>query len=160
MKLSFLVVDSRSDVHSDWVGTCIQSLQTMSTRNLSEQFEIVIVPNLGRTMTIGQAWNLGVKECTGDWIVFVGDDDYVAPDYAEVLERWILSEQVQKTNIVNVATYMFAFDEETGNKMAMMRQSTGAWKKEYLLEHPFNESLKKGIDREYVEEMIKRGNLS
>lgn len=160
MKLSFLVVDSRSDVHSDWVGACIQSLQTMSSKNLSEEFEIVIVPNLGRSMTIGQAWNLGVKECTGDWIVFVGDDDYVAPDYAEVLDRWILSEQVQKTNIVNVATYMFAFDEETGNKFAMMRQSTGAWKKEYLLEHPFNESLKKGIDREYVEEMIKRGNLS
>ncbi|MGV8131632.1 MAG: glycosyltransferase [Candidatus Pacearchaeota archaeon] len=160
MKLSFLVIDSRSDVHSNWVNACIQSLMSMDKNNLSEEFEIVIVPNLGRTMTIGEAWNKGVQECTGDWIVFIGDDDYVAPDYAETLDKWIRSEQVQKSNIVNVATYMYAFNEEDGNSFPMTRQSTGAWKKDYLLKHPFNEKLKKGIDREYVEEMIKRGDLS
>lgn len=153
--ISFLVIDSRSDKHFNWVNTCIQSLNSMYG-----DFEIVVVPNLGRALTIGQAWNLGVKECRGEWVCFVGDDDYVAFDYADTLNKWISSEHVRGTNIVNVATYMTAFDEDTGNKFPMTRQSTGAWKRDYLLKYPFNEKLEKGIDREYVEEMIKRGDLS
>jgi glycosyltransferase involved in cell wall biosynthesis len=38
------------------------------------------------------------------------------------------------------------------------RPHTGMWKTEYLRKYPFNEKLKKGIDREYVEEVEKRGD--
>ncbi len=56
---------------------------------------------------------------------------------------------------------MTSWNEATPEfKKFMTRQSTGAWKKSYLLEHSFNEKLKKGIDREYIEEMVKRGDQS
>jgi glycosyltransferase involved in cell wall biosynthesis len=42
---------------------------------------------------------------------------------------------------------------------ALPRICTGMWSKEYLLKFPFNEELQKGIDREYVEEMQKRGDV-
>jgi glycosyltransferase involved in cell wall biosynthesis len=156
---SFIVVDSRSDAHPEWVRVCIDSLKNQL--DVPEEMEIVVVNNVGRKNTIGKCFNEGVKKAKGEWCVFVGDDDWTAPDYARFLRQYILSRNVVDNNkIVNVATYMTAFDEGTGKKTALARQSTGAWKTSYLKEYPFNENLKKGIDREYIEETIKRGYLS
>lgn len=154
MKLSIVVVDSRSDAHPDWVGGCLSSLQ-----NQIVPCEIVVVNNVGRKKSIGKCFNQGAEEATGDWVVFVGDDDYVAYDYTRILLDFINDPRVQKSRTVNIATYMTAFNDETGQKTALARQSTGAWKRDYLLEHPFNEGLEKGIDREYIEEAVKRGDL-
>jgi len=158
MKLSFVVVDSRSDAHPDWVGECIRSVENQRLHGDFET-ELIIVNNLGRQKTIGECFNQGIKESTGDWVVFVGDDDSVAPDYADILMRYIMTTNVQESRVVNVATYMTAYSNDTGQKTALARQSTGAWKRNYLLEFPFNEKLLKGIDREYIEETVKRGDL-
>ena len=153
--LSFIVVDSRSDIHPDWVGACVSSIQEQNI-----DVELIVINNICREKTIGQCFNQGVKEATGDWCVFVGDDDWVAPDYARVLEQYINLDKVKSSRVVNVATYMVAFNNDTGDKSAIARQSTGAWERSYLLKHPFNELLLKGIDREYIEESIKRGDLT
>lgn len=153
--LSFIVVDSRSDVHPQWVQECVKSLE-----NQSIECEIVIVNNIGRKKTIGKCFNQGVQQATGDWCVFVGDDDFVSHDYAKILTDWINHAIRNGGRIKNVATYMTAFEDETGKKTALARQSTGAWERKYLLDYPFNEKLKKGVDREYIEEMIKRGDLA
>lgn len=153
--LSFIVVDSRSDVHPDWVEQCIHSLQNLEFQD----YEVVVVNNLGRPMTIGKAFNEGVKAAKGRWCVFVGDDDLVEADYASVLARFIKYAEENNPKIVNVATYMTAFEEETGHHIFLSRQSTGAFPREYLLKYPFNETLLKGIDREYIEEVQKRNDL-
>jgi glycosyltransferase involved in cell wall biosynthesis len=154
--LSIVVVDSRSDVHPEWVEQCYQSLQAQTV-----PVDVIFIDNVGRTKTIGECFNAGVSLAKCDWVAFVGDDDFVAPEYAEFLERWIYSNRVQESKIVNVATYMTTWNEATPEyKKFLTRQSTGAWKKEYLLKYPFNEKLEKGIDREYIEEMVKRGDQS
>lgn len=149
--LSFIVIDSRSDKHPDWVGVCINSIMEQI-----EEVELILVDNVGREKTIGQCWNEGVREAKGEWCVFVGDDDWVAPDYSQILRQYI--EKVKGRRIVNVSTNMTAYEEATGRNSALARQSTGAWLRKYLLAHPFNEELKKGVDREYIEEMVKRGD--
>lgn len=154
MKLSFVVVDSRSDKHPGWVAKCIQSI-----KNQTEDVELIIVNNLNRKNSIGKCYNHGAAEATGDWVVFVGDDDYVARDYAYVLRKYIESGDVRNKRVVNVTTGMTAFNDETGQKSILPRQSTGAWERNYLLKHLFNENLEKGIDREYGEETVKRGDL-
>lgn len=153
MKLSFIVVNSRGDAHPDWVDLCVHSIVNQD----DDDAELIVVDNIGRKMTIGKAFNEGVKQASGDWCVFVGDDDIVEQDYTKVLRKGIDISRGQ--NIVSVATYMTAFDNDTGNHFPMTRQSTGAWKRDYLLKYPFNENLEKGIDREYIEETQKRGDL-
>lgn len=152
MLISFITVDSRSDVHPKWVGECLASLQNQDDDN----YEIIVVNNIGRKKTIGEAFNEGVKEAQGEWCVFVGDDDYVEGDYISTLRKWM---NRIKGNIVSISTYMYAFDDNSGSHFPMTRQSTGAWRREYLLKYPFNEILKKGIDREYIEEVQKRNDL-
>lgn len=153
MKLSFIVVNSRSDAHSDWVDQCIHSIVNQDDDNA----ELIVVNNIGRGMTIGKAFNEGVKQASGEWCVFVGDDDIVEQDYAKALRKGI--DVIGDKNYVSVTTYMTAFDNDTGNHFPMTRQSTGAWRRDYLLKYPFNEKLEKGIDREYIEEVQKRGDL-
>jgi len=152
--ISIVVVDSRSDTHVEWVDTCVQSI-----RNQNIPVELILVNNVGRKRSIGECFNLGVKEAKCDWVAFVGDDDYVSFDYAEVLWRWINDKEVKRQRVVSVATYMTAFDNDSGDHFPLTRQSTGAWRRDYLLEYPFNEELKGGIDREYIEEAQKRNDM-
>jgi len=153
-KLSFVVVDSRSDKHPGWVVACIESIKKQNI-----PIELIIVNNVGRKKSIGKCYNQGIQEAKCDWVVFVGDDDYVSFEYAEVLWRWFNDKYVKEKNVVRVSTYMTAFDDETGNNFPLTRESTGCWKRDYLLKYPFNEKLPSGIDREYVEEAQKRGDL-
>jgi len=154
LKISFVVVDSRSDKHPEWVSVCIESI-----RKQNIPVELIIVNNVGRKKSIGECYNRGVREAKCDLVVFVGDDDYVSFDYAEILWRWFNDEEVKKNNVVRVSTCMTAFDEETGNSFPLQRESTGCWKRDYLLEHPFNEELESGVDRELVEETQKRNDM-
>ena len=153
--ISFVVIDSRSDKHPYWVNDCIKSIESQSI-----PIELLVVNNIGRKKTIGECWNLAVKQAKCDWVCFIGDDDFVSFDYAKVLWDWINDSEKRGGNVVNIATYMTAFEDKTGKKTALARQSTGAWKKEYLLEYPFNEALESGVDREYIEESIKRQKLT
>lgn len=150
MKLSFIVIDSRSDKHPDWVRECIESIKSMDEDNA----ELIVVNNIGRKLTIGEAFNYGVRQSKGDWCVFVGDDDSVEADYAQTIRRYASG---LGSNYVCIATNMTAFNDETGDNYPMRRQSTGAWRRVYLLNHPFNEKLDKGIDREHIEEAVKNG---
>ena len=152
--ISFVVVDSRSDEHLDWVLACLDSIQKQNIL-----VELIVVNNVGKKKSIGKCYNQGVQEAKCDLVAFVGDDDYANFDLAETLWRWFNDEENKRKNIVRVSTYMFAFDDETGNSFPLAREWTGCWKRDYLLEHPFNETLARGVDRELVEETQKRNDL-
>ena len=153
--LSVIVIDSRSDNHPDWVNTSIKSVEAQDI-----PIEMIVVNNIGRKHTIGKCWNIGVKQANCDWVVMIGDDDYINFDYCRTLNNWINDVKNRGSNVVNVATYMTFFENETGKRTFKAQQSTGAWRKDYLLQYPFNEELKSGVDREYIEESIKRGSLA
>jgi len=145
LRVSVIVIDSRSEAHPDWVRTCLNSIE-----NQTVEVELIVIPNTDRDKTIGECWNIGVKEATGDWIVFVGDDDYIARDLVYTLS------QFTNTQSVCITSYMTAFRDE--NALPYVQIWTGMWKREYLLKYPFNEKLKSGVDREYIEETKKRND--
>lgn len=146
MQISVVVIDSRSKIHPDWVETCKDSI-LKQTRPVDE---LIIVPNTDKKKKIGEAWNEAVKEATGDWIFFVGDDCFLARDCVQVMMNHA------DTQLPCVTTFMTMFDEK--EYKVVQRPCTGMWKRDYLLKHPFNETLDKGVDREYFEEAVKRGD--
>ena len=152
--LSCVIVDSRSDSHPDWVVTSVESALKQNI-----PVEVIVVDNVGRGKSIGKCFNQGVQEATCDWVYFQGDDDYTSFDLAELLWRWANDKEVKKQNMVRVSTAMIAFDDETEENFPIAREWTGCWKRDYLLKHPFNEKLKRGVDRELVEETQKRNEM-
>jgi len=151
--VSIVIINSREDVHPQWVK---QSIESAYNQNIP--VEVIIVGNIGRVNTIGHCWNEGVRASNCDFVFFLGDDDSIAFSHCEMLYRWFNSKQIKDTRVQNISSYMTAFDEISGRKSALARQNTGMWRKEYLLKYPFNEKIQKGIDREYIEETVKRGD--
>lgn len=148
--ISVVIIDSRSDKHPDWVQNAIHSVQRQTV-----ECELIVIDNIGRKKTIGQCWNEGVLKASNNYILFLGDDDWLSSDYCSTLIQYALA----YPGYVMWTTNMIAFDEETKLYAPIQRICTGMWAKQYLLAYPFNEKLEKGIDREYIEEMKKRGDV-
>ena len=136
-KISFVVIDSRSDEHPQWVVASIDSV-----RKQNIPVELIVVNNIGRKKSIGQCYNEGVRAAKCDLVAFVGDDDYIAFELGELLWRWFEDAKIRESNIVRVSTGMTAFNDETGDNFPINREWTGCWKRDYLLKYPFNEELK------------------
>ena len=143
--VTVVVIDTRSKEHPDWVEMCKQSILNQSVR-----CQLIVVENTERDKTIGKCWNEAVKQAEGNWVFFVGDDCWIARDCVQVMMG-----HVQEGKPC-VTTYMTMFEND--EYRIVMRPCTGMWEKDYLLKHPFNEELNSGIDREYVQEVIKRGD--
>lgn len=145
---SIVIVDSRGDLHPDWVQVAIES-----AANQTVPVEVIVVPNRDRAHTIGECWNKGVSMATTDWVLFLGDDDYLSRDYVQTL----LGYANESLEYPMVTTYMIAFEDGTDKNSLLTRIATGMWRKSYLDAHPFNETLTKGIDREYIEQLLHDG---
>ena len=145
--ISIVMIDSRSDKHPDWVQTAIESIEQQSV-----DCELIVLNNIGRHSTIGKLWNEGVRKAKHDYILFLGDDDWLAQDYCSSLIQYALNHP----KFVMWTSYMTVYNDDTKLIAPLQRIVTGMWRKEYLLKYPFNESLEKGIDREYIQEMQKR----
>ena len=126
--VTVVVIDSRSKEHPDWIETCKNSILNQTL----EVDELIIVDNIENDKTIGKCWNEAVKQARNEWIFFVGDDSWLARDCVQVMVGHI-------QELPCVTTHMTMFNEQ-GYKI-VFRPCTGMWRKDYLLEHPFNETL-------------------
>lgn len=151
--ITVVMIDSRSDAHPDWVQTAINSVKRQVY-----PVKLIVVNNVGRKHTIGKCWNDAVKQVDTPWVLFLGDDDWITPDYCQMLSNYARRDDLK--HAVCVTTHMTVFrDYADGERYKELpRPCTGMWRREYLLQYPFNEKLPKGIDREYFEEAEKRGD--
>ena len=149
--VNIVIIDSRSKVHKDWVERAILSAQSQTHSS-----EVTVIDNTENKKTIGQCWNAAVKSSKTDWIMFLGDDDFLARDAIETFLKW--DNVAKKDNIrpVCITSYMTAFNER--EQIPVQKPHTGMYRREYLLKYPFNEDLKKQVDRQYLEEVKKRNN--
>jgi len=151
--ITVVMIDSRSDQHPDWVQTAINSVKKQTY-----PVKMLVVDNIGRKKTIGQCWNEAVKHVNTPWTFFLGDDDWISPDLCGLFAYYIQRPDLQQA--VSFTTNMTVYREEGQETRTkeLPRPHTGCWKTEYLRKYPFNEKLQKGIDREYIEEVEKRGD--
>lgn len=150
VKISIIVIDSRGDKHPEWVQTCLRSIQNQ----IYPVHECIVEMNRDLSRTIGKCWNDAVKKAKGDYIFLVGDDDFIAHDCIQVMAQ----HAAMQPNMQRVTTFITPFDNKTGIYYALQRETTGMIKKDYIVKHPFNEKLKIGIDREWIQEYQKRGD--
>ncbi len=148
--ISVVMIDSRSDQHPDWV-----QLAKNSVLKQAIECELIVIDNIGRKKTIGECWNEGVGKATNDLVFFLGDDDWIAESYLGELFYYAS----KYPHFVMYTTNMTTYHETEKLYSTLVRICTGMWRREYLIKYPFNEKLQKGIDREYIQEMQKRGDV-
>jgi len=139
--ITVVIIDSRSHLHPEWVDKSISSVKNQS---IADKIELIVVDNTDRSESIGKLWNKGMELAKADWVFFLGDDDYVSPDYFASLNTFI--DEFAGEDTVVCSTFCCFFDEEEESMAAMAKAPTGCFRKEYFLNHKFNETLIKHID--------------
>ncbi len=154
MNVTVIIIDSRSNEHPDWVQTAIRSI-----RNSLEFYpvKLIVVDNRDKKNTVGYCHNKGIKEADTDWVFFVDDDDWITPD----LIATTMYHASKHPNCIAVNTQMTAFTQEGDDISGVVvpRQHKGLVRRDYLLEHPFDESLEHGVDRAWFDQVKLRGDL-
>ena len=148
------VVILRGRDNDEWFKECVDSLNG----SILPLHEILVIDNRDRAISIGAGWNLGAREATGEWVFFIGDDDFVSPEYfiALVTSYTAAVANPHPAEIISVSSYPTAFNDEDGAAFPVVgRIVTGMWKRDFLLSNPFNEELTRLVDADYVARHIK-----
>jgi len=148
--ISVIIVDSRSHIHPKWVEKAIDSVKNQSFKDL----ELIVLDNKDRKSTIGKMDNQGVEVAEGDWVYFLGDDDFVSIDYFGSLYSFI--DKYADEDTVACTTYTTFFDDEKKVMSINANTPMGAFRREYLLENKFNEDIKRFVDVDIYKRLDKQ----
>lgn len=150
--ISIIVANTRLGTNPDMVKRCYDSLKVQSYPNI----EIIVIENYNREYTLGKCWNDGIRKAKGDWLFFIGDDDFISPDYINTLAVASLSTE---KDICQITTYLTMFRETAHNDIKESKAliPTGMWRKSYLLEYPPLENKNKFVDTVMMSEIPNNG---
>ena len=146
--VSIIVIHSREQ----WFDGCIDSIENSFYPNK----EIIVIENMDKTKTIGKCWNEAVKQAKGEMCLFVGDDDALTPEYIMSCVLSFIDRRCKGVEIRGVASNCMAINVEEGAMTPALMYVTGMWERDFLLENPFDESLKKKVDYHWMENGAKK----
>jgi hypothetical protein len=112
--------------------------------------EIDLLDNRAREKTVGQCYNELADRCTTDFILYVGDDDYLSEDYVYQIISAYVKRQFIQPGIVAVVTGGTMFDE-TGKASVTLSIPTGLWKADFVRAARFDEKLVRQVDTEFFQ---------
>jgi len=146
--VSIIVIHSRNE----WWQECIQSID----RSFYPNKELIIIENMDRKKTIGKCWNEAIGKAKGEMCLFVGDDDAITPEYIMSCVLSFIDRRSKGIMIEGVASNCMAVNVEEGAMTPALMYVTGMWTTDFLLENPFDETLKKKVDYHWMENGAKK----
>ena len=96
-----------------------------------------------------------LKKLEADWVYFLGDDDFVSPDYFGSLKAFI--DRYTDDKVVACSTYSTFFDDDKRVMSINTMTPMGCFRREYLLKEKFKEDLKKHVDVEMWKRLDEQG---
>lgn len=150
------VIISRLARRPDYVKQCLDSIRKQTYKNI----EVITVDNDDKLITIGKAFNTVARKGKGEYVLYIGDDDYIAPDYVGSLVA-MLKENLDNDKIAGVSSYLTMFKTSGEQVLAEHRTlvPTGMWKREIILEEQFREYLTKYVDSEFADRIRAKGYI-
>jgi glycosyltransferase involved in cell wall biosynthesis len=141
--IDVVVVNSRG-VDNPWFKHAVRSVHGQSY-----PCGLLIVDNNDRALSIGAAYNMAVQESNADLICFLGDDDWMEPDLVASMEACMDMARRQNDGVViHLTTFCTAVIEHLGKMGQVQLPHMGMFRRDFLLEHPFNEELEKNVGGE------------
>lgn len=155
-KVTVVVINSRLKSHPLYVKECFDSIKAQSYPNI----QIIVIDNIDKMQTIGRCWNKAVRMAKGKYILFVGDDDFIAKDYIASLVTII--EDTDLSKVAGISSYLTMF-HQPGKSPEVMQEPrelipTGMYLKKYLKKNHFKEYLTKFVDSEFMNRIGEQGD--
>jgi glycosyltransferase involved in cell wall biosynthesis len=155
------MIVSRDETYPALVHRAKVSIQNQTYPNL----ELVEVRNNDRSATIGHCWNEAIKSTTAPIVMFMGDDDYIAPECVVFLVDQLSRHKHANPSLIGVTCYMMAqhiimsADGQIvpqGPPSYMPATFTGMYSRDAFKHISFKESLPNQVDMDFFERCRKR----
>lgn len=102
---------------SDIEIICINDCSTDKSVEILKQYNVKII-NLEENKGAAYARNIGIEQACGEYLGFVDSDDYIAPDFYEILYRNSSKADIVKGNILDAETNSITPFYDMNNKIA------------------------------------------
>lgn len=146
------IVHSRDGISSQGITWFEKAIESIDVQLYPAGIDIIVIENMDRKKTIGSCYNEIAQLSKHDWIFYMGDDDYIKPEYLLSLMGWLIDRNVNDgDSFVQVSGYCTAFSLDYGDngrvvKVPLQRIPQGIWKKDFILKNLFNDKLEKYVD--------------
>jgi hypothetical protein len=150
--VDIVMIDSRSPQHPEWV----KQAKTSALNQTYPGVGLLVFNNTAKINTIGTCWNSCVHKSKADFVFFLGDDDIISPVMITVLvdSFYMAQRQLHATNpklkMVMVSSGITLINDQTQIIGHSPILTTGLIDRQWLLTHKFSETLKKGVDDEWL----------
>lgn len=156
LQVDVIMVNSRG-ADNPWKQQALNSVRASDYPGIM----CLVVDNNDHALTIGQAWNLALQTSVADLVLFLGDDDFLSPDLIGSLVAMYRAAVTTygQQDVIMVTSPCTAVDEH-GRVMAQLPiHHTGMYRRDWLLDHPFNERRQRYVDTEMHERITTLSNL-
>ena len=137
-KVTVAVVKTRKK----YIGELLNSLKMQDY-----PIDVIMLDNMDKAKSIGRCFNELADMCKTEWILYVGDDDWLGEDYIEsVMKAYMRRKDIY--DLQGLLTPTTAFDD-TGNFQIIPHYSTGFWKADFVRQYRFDETLVRQVDTEF-----------
>jgi glycosyltransferase involved in cell wall biosynthesis len=134
----------------EYLPKLMQSLKNQSCLDRYD-FEVAVLDNMNKSMSIGKAYNTLADNCKTDLILYVGDDDWLDECYIDNCLSHYETRKEMYPQPVGVATNCLYIENEMGTAYPCSKMPTGFWNAEYVRGRRFNEQLPQQVDSEFVD---------
>lgn len=145
-KVAVIIISSRRHTNPGWLEVCLDTLR-------HQDCVVYVMANDDKRHTIGACWNRGVQLAHAQpFVTFIGDDDFVAPEFIAFLAQFYANARVGYPDIVAVTCYLSVVDQhgKAIPKGIMQTGFTGFFNWQALIDFPFDESLHSHVDTEQM----------
>jgi len=158
-KVSVGVLNSRGGELFDF---CKHSIERQIYLN---EIDLVVFDNTNNEHTIGYGYNRIAEQAKHDWLLYVGDDDFIARTYILNLMAYLQTnldrpDFPDKEKLVAVVSCLMLYNNETCIRTPLTIAPTGMIKRDFILEHKFDEELIRYVDTEFYDRAIKKNGMT
>lgn len=158
--ISIVMINSRENILPKFTTRARDSaFAQLPTGNA---LDLIEVRNHERRHSIGACWNEAVRIAAPGTITFLGDDDYLSPEFIYFMLGFraaILRHGVDESRLAGVSCFLRPVDEwlEVIDNAYLPLAHTGMYKRDLLLKNPFDESRENNVDTEFVDRLQCKG---
>lgn len=146
-RVDVLIVQTRED--TTWLDAAENSVEQQSYTECG----LWVINNRDRSLTLGEAWNIGVQASTAELVLLLREEDMLTADLVNTLVTFWLAGKRSTPSLVHVTNFITVLDERTGRMGAAPLAHAGMFQRSMLEEQPFSAELDHTAPNEVLERL-------